>query len=177
MEAAKPKPWENTAIDWTVLGLPECPTEEDYRSILDYQYIIDHAENKDQLTENELSNIQTTYVKHYHQYQEMLDAEQITSEISTEQIRWMNLMEEIRRYSMVSTESVYVYDFRAYDDLPDEEYRALMQENTQKLNETGKRWDIVVNAKDLPDYELHMTWEELLAELNAAKEWDFHLYG
>ena len=101
-------------------------------------------------------------------FHKMLDDNHI--ERPQELSRLYNLIDEIRKYHIISTQPVTIID-RSNPEIP-RNYRT--KDSKFNITESGEREYIILTEegrREQQDFEPGMTWDALMAELEAAKEW------
>lgn len=139
-------PWEDDRIDWAALGLPEHPTEEAFHSAVSWQYALEHAENRNEMTEAELDELRRSCNRTAEKYREMRAALAVLPELTPEQ--------------------------QAYQELTDIIYLYVRSRHDARYGEQAWSWFANTDLEHVP----LLTQDEILEKVNAAKEWDFRLY-
>ena len=138
-------PWEDPRIDWEALGLPAHPTEAEFLSALDWHYALEHAESKDEMTSGEKTALRKKCQSTAGRYMEMKAALYVPQEPTPEQQACAGLTNIIQLYVRSMHEARY--------------------------GEQAWSWFAEANFENVP----LLTQDELLAKLEAAKEWNFRM--
>ena len=155
-------------IDWAALGLPDPPTEDEFLFASNPGYAIEHSENKDNMTDEEMDAIYERCAVFTRKFKEIIDKSHY--EKPPELTSFNNLMKEVHQYHKISTQPVTIID------QSDPEHPLMRTTTFYKINitESGEREFIILDERgrrEQQDFEPGMTWDALTAELEAAKEW------
>ena len=139
-------PWEDTRIDWAALGLPAQPTEAEFFSAISWKYVLEHAENRNEMTAGELDELRRSCNRTAADYREMRAALAVLPELTPEH--------------------------QAYQELKGIIHLYVRSRHDARYGDQAWSWFADTDLEGVP----LLTQDVILEKLNAAKEWDFRLY-